>query len=486
MRTLPLLCFVVSSMLGSSLLGSSMLGPLVNAAEYAIVVHRDTQRDPQWQQVVEALLEKHAGATVIRWEESVLDALDALRAQHPRWTCFVATAAQADREFVANVHRMTRRFDEDPYTDTRWGILTGFDAQNALQTAKLDQPLVVSSVASGTEVALEMCDSGVWYDELVQHKKVSKAAGGTAQQQRGPADTTRALAASLSRNTADLFVTSGHATQREWQIGYSYRNGTFRSKSGSMFGVTTSGERFEIQSDNPKVYLAIGNCLMGDIDGPDAMALAWMNQLGVRQMVGYTVVTWYGYGGWGLLDYFVEQPGRYTLSEAFHANHHALIHRLATGFDGIVDKQFAVGTRAPVAATPNATGKALGLTSHDAAGLLWDRDTVAFYGDPAWQARMAPHATAYDQQLTIDGDRYRFVITPNRGEDSFKPLNTNGSQRGGRPFIGWLPHRIKDIEIIHGSDLEPVITDDFILVPNPQDVDPTRDYRIEFTATKIE
>ncbi len=71
---------------------------------------------------------------------------------------------------------------------------------------------------------------------------------------------------------------------------------------------------------------------MGHIDGPDAMALAFMNSAGVRQMMGYTVPTWYGYGGWGCLDYFVEQPGRYTFVEAFFANQHALIDRLETNF----------------------------------------------------------------------------------------------------------------------------------------------------------
>jgi hypothetical protein len=54
----------------------------------------------------------------------------------------------------------------------------------------------------------------------------------------------------------------------------------------------------------------------------------------VRQMAGYVLPTWYGYQGWGLLDYFVEQPGRFTLTEAFHANHHALVHRLMTYFPG--------------------------------------------------------------------------------------------------------------------------------------------------------
>ena len=45
-------------------------------------------------------------------------------------------------------------------------------------------------------------------------------------------------------------------------------------------------------------------------------------------MAGYTELTWYGYSGWGMLDYCVEQPGRYTCAEAFAASQAALIHRL--------------------------------------------------------------------------------------------------------------------------------------------------------------
>jgi zinc protease len=250
-----------------------------------------------------------------------------------------------------------------------------------------------------------------------------------------------------------------------------------------MFGVPLDGERFGIQSDNPKVLLPIGNCLMGHIDGPDAMALAWLNSVGVRQMIGYTVVTWYGYGGWGVLDYFVEQPGRYTLTEAFHANHHALIYRLTTYFD--VPKSDFDASRPP-RIEPNTAGHQLGLTGNDARGLLWDRDAVAFYGDPAWTARMAPMENAYDQKLEVNGDTYTFTITPNRGADSFKPVNTNGAQRGWRPIVELLPRRIKDVKLVAGSDLNPVVTDDFILIPNPRECDPAKAYRVVFTAKMVE
>lgn len=459
------------------------LPQLAQAESYAIVVSKATQNEAGWSEVVDALAKKHQDAEVLTWDSQVDEALPTLSRLHPRYTCFVATPAEAGRQFVADVHRLTRRFDDDPYADTFWGILTGYDAANALQIARHRQPLTIENVSSGTEVALEMCQQGIWYDELVKHKTVRKQDGQIVESQ-GPADTTHALARTLADDSTDLFVTSGHATERDWQIGFRYRNGYFRSKAGRMYGVTTDGEKFEIRSKNPKVYLPIGNCLMGHIDGQDAMALAWMNDLSVHQMIGYTVVTWYGYSGWGVLDYFVEQPGRYSLTEAFHANQHALIHRLETYFDEVVSVDVKSGGRTPDV-NPNNSGESLGLTNIDSRGLLWDRDTVAFYGDPAWDARMAPMAKAYGQKLTVEGGLYTLEIIPQRGKESFKPVNVNGAQRGWRPIVELLDHRIDEIKIIEGEDLNPVIVDDFILIPNPKTVDLSRDYRIRFTAARV-
>jgi zinc protease len=190
---------------------------------------------------------------------------------------------------------------------------------------------------------------------------------------------------------------------------------------------------------------------MGHIDSTDAMALAWLNDVGVKQMIGYTVPTWFGYAGWGVLDYFVEQPGRYTLTEAFFANQHALIHAIETG-------------------------------SGDKRGLTFDRDVVAFYGNPAWQARMAASDCYYDQSLEVHEGVYTLTITPRHGADSFRPVNTNGSQRGYRPFVAYLPQRVHNVQIIEGGDLKPLVTDNFVLVPNPQAADPQRSYVVRFSA----
>lgn len=463
---------------------ASLASATADSARYAVVVSRETQADAAWAKVVDALREKHT-ATVFTFREEPEETLPALREQHPRFVCFVAQPREATREFGVRVHQLTRRFDDDPYADCFWGILTGYDAANALKIAQHREPLTVRKVASGTELAMDMVEEGVWYCELKQGRMVRKEPGGVAAELKGPADTTKALVDSLNEYQADLFVTSGHATERDWMIGFRYQNGFFKHADGRLYALDTEGKRFPIQSPNPRVYLPIGNCLMGHIDQPDCMALSWFNSAGVLQMPGYTVPTWYGYMGWGLLDYFVEQPGRYTLTEAFFANHHALIHRLATFFPELIEAKTDANGRLTTRATPSAAAKAARLTANDARGLVFDRDFVVFYGDPAWQARMAERPKAFEQTLSEAEGVFTFTIKPNRGAASFQPINTNGSQRGGRPFVAFLPQRIRNFKVIEGADLQPVITDDFILVPNPVECDPDRSYRVVFTAERI-
>jgi len=455
--------------------------PIAVAGEtnYSIVVSQQTAADPQWQAVVAALVKKHR-AEVLTFDQSIEEVLPALAKTLPRYTCFVARGEEATRQFVAQLHRLTRKLDSDPYTDTIWGILTGFEAADALRAAERTEPLEIHRTAAGTEVLLAACDEGVWFCELKQGRKVRKETGKPAAEEQGPSDTTRALVDTLGDYKPQLFVTSGHATERDWQIGFAYRNGQFRSQAGKLIGRDTKGNEFPIRSDNPKVYLAVGNCLMGHIDGPDAMALAFMHSAGVEQMVGYTELTWYGYGGWGMLDYFVEQPGRFTLAEAFFANQQALLQRLETYFPSAASADAAQLKNFTL--TPQA--KQAGLTLHDLQGLMHDRDSVAFYGDPGWPARMAPSEVAWQQSITENQGEFELQIAPRLGEASFAPRNTNGSQRGGRPIVQLLPRRIdlKSVRVVAGSDLKPLITENFVLVPLPKTCDPQRVYTVKFSV----
>ncbi len=454
---------------------------------YAIVVSRETQGDTEWKKVVSKLEFRHPGARIHVWEKSVGEVLGGLQKQFPRHIALVARPAEVTIEFVRDTHLLTRKLDDDPYTDAFWGIITGADAANALQMASESKPLTIRKVASGTEVELDRCESGVWYCELKQGRMVRKEKGGQPTPGKAPADTTEALAKTLTEYQADLFITSGHATERDWQIGYTYKNGFWRSKDGQLYGLDTSKRRIDIISPNPKVYMPIGNCLMGHIDGPDAMALAFLKSAGVRQMLGYVKPTWYGYQGWGCLDYFVEQPGRFTFAEAFFANHHALIHRLQSicpEASRVTEVDSRGRTKTPLSLGPSAS--ALGLGRMDLQGLLFDRDVVVFYGDPAWQAKMAEGTCSWKQELVEKDGSYEFTVTPALGSRSFSKVNKNGAQRGGRPIIQFLPHRIEvtSLKLTSGADRNPVVTDDFILLPLPRESE-TTPITVKFTAKRI-
>lgn len=72
----------------------------------------------------------------------------------------------------------------------------------------------------------------------------------------------------------DLYrLCRGRATQHDWRVGDDFKAGAFEVADGRLVGVTLDGERLPVDSGNPKVWLAVGNCLLGGIDGRDSMAL---------------------------------------------------------------------------------------------------------------------------------------------------------------------------------------------------------------------
>jgi len=182
------------------------------------------------------------------------------------------------------------------------------------------------------------------------------------------------------------------------------------------------------------------------------------------------VSTWHGYGGWGVRDLFVGQPGRYTFAEAFYANAQALIHQLETRFPRTARVNF---DRFDLERDPRLLGRLAaqhGLRDRDEMGLLWDRDTVAFYGDPAWEARLAPRPLAWDQRLTEKGGVHAFELAANQ------------ECAPSRPAFALLPRRIGEAQVTEGADLRPVVTDNFLLLPLPAKLEKGKTLRVAFTV----
>ena len=448
-------------------------GRLPAVGHYAVVVSRNTLADHGWKKVCDTLVRRYE-ADLVTWDADVAAARPHLAKTMPNYTCFVARPDECSRDFVVAVHRLTRRLDADPYTDTLWGIVTGYDAADAERLAAFEGPLLLKKVLSGTTGGkVGPFDSGALFDEGKAGRSRVKTPGGSWENKDCPDDSTKAIVDYLNHQKPDVFITSGHATQHDWQIGYSYKNGQLRCKDGQLFGLDTKGTRLNIRSPNPKVFLPVGNCLIGDVTGRDCMVTALIRTGGVVQMFGYTVSTWYGKGGWGIQDVFLGQPGRWTLAEAFFVNTQAMLHEIRTRFPksaGVNFARYDMEKRRGLLAELQAKHA---IANRDELGLLWDRDTVAFYGDPALDARPARRDLAWDQTLSVEGNRHTLTLKA-----------TRSGPRPSRPVVALLPHRVANPKVIEGGDLEPVVTDSFLLAPLKGDFSSGDQVKIVFDADR--
>lgn len=438
---LPCLGFALTSLLAPSAVGE----PLANRHDYCIAV--STATAAAWPRAVAALRAKHV-ATILIWVDDVREVLPGLRLHMPRHTCFVAQPGECGRDFVIAVHRLTRALDDDPYGDTVWGILTGYVEEDLLRIIGRRDPLTIRRGAGGTGVPLHLFAEGAFWSECEPGVWCEKAAGGAPAQKQGPMDSTKALVAELN-GACDFFLTSGHATIRDWQIGYSYRNGQFRCRDGRLFGLDLAGARHDVNASGPRVYSAAGNCLMGHIPDREAMALAWIHSAGVEQMTGYVVSTWCGHGGWGVNDYFYR--GLHSFAEAFFLNNQAIVHVLETRFPKLARVDL---DRWDIETNPDLLDQLAqrhGVTDREALGLLWDRDTVAFYGDPAWVAKLdRKDPLPFEQALAEEDRLFIFAVE----------ATADGDWR--RPPAALLPRRLPSVTVHEGQG---IVIDNLVLLP---------------------
>lgn len=417
---------------------------------YTIVATQNVLDDDDWSKVVDSLREKYADeyyVDIVEWDDS---AFDRLKEIFPKYVCFVVKPEEATAERLVSIWRGTRALDDDPYGDVLWAIITGYDATDALRMTQV-KPTIVESACGATSISTKYFKSSVVFDEGKKNHWRVKAAGKEEEDRNdAPDDTTHAVADAL--NNAQLFVTSGHASENNWSIGYAYKNGFFVAQNGNLYGVPSqeSGEKpFLVEATGSKIHFASGNCLWGNINKPCCMATMMIKHANVDMLLGYVVPTWFGYMGWGVLDYYVEQPGRFTVAEAVYANNQALLYLLEN------DKTAPEEEKLPAMKRE---------------GLNYDRDVVALYGDPAWQNALAVQESGWKQELEAekaeDGTiTWTLTIDPVQTEDSHALVDSNGSARSNRPLFQILPQRISNVEIVEGLDYGVVITDNFVLIP---------------------
>jgi len=441
--------------------------------KYVVAVDKETQTDPAWQAVVDTLKAKHKAEVVVYdGRAKVSEILPALQLQKPKYVCFVTKPENAGRELVVNIAQTLRKIDDDPYGDALWGIITGYDAADALRLAQTPKARVIARAANGIAdlPMFEGMKSGFASSTSSKDDFWVMPDGGTLEKRPTDGNPSKALADAFATMPIDYWVTSGHATQRDWQIVYNKEEGYLRhDEEGNLFFLSPKGEKYPMKNNSPKIYLPAGNCLIGDIDKRSCMATSWIHSGGAEQFCGYTCVTFFGFMGWGVKRQFEEV--QCAFSEAHYLQNQLLLWTLAQKKDGTL-------VNAPIVLTDFGNGRepdkflrahygdvvnkvnGQDTLDHDALGLMWDRDIVAFYGDPA--ERVTFPESRKTMRVTVDGASVEVTFLKDMTID---PPKKAGEQRPVMTLLDEPPEGTKLVDATGTPVANAVVNDRFLLIP---------------------
>ncbi len=477
------------------------------AADYAVVVSSATGGDAGWAKVTAALKAKHQAEIIMA--DSPEKAAEALKKAQPRWVAFVAKPEEIDPEYVRSIHLVSRTMNDDPYGDFQWGIITGATADDATRLAEVKEPLTVKRALLTT--------GGVGTGSYSEYFSISDGSKGSWTMKEGDNVTKgnrkddkvpmwQRFADYWNSHDVDVLYTSSHATQVNLEMPFSdgslisagdslyvldqpgmmkfVRTLSQGAKDGGLWFCSPGNEKLRqkwvdeakplqlASKKNTKVFVASGNCLIGDaMKAPDSMVVSWLSHQGVAQFVGYTIPTWYGKGGWGTSGLWHEGGGTLTLSEAFYLNNQRITLALSALAPELLKESLSNdatkvmtgegGKMAPPECLLKVANIVNGLPKDkqkDAMGLIYDRDGVAFYGDPKWEARVdsaTTKARATAAWTEKDGG-YDVTVTAVK------------ECKGGEALAFMLPKRLAKSELTAGADTKAVVTPDALLIPSPQ------------------
>ena len=415
---------------------------------YAVVIKQSTYDNPDWQAVADALLSRYEGQLFI-WENSLDDVQDDVANFRPTHIGFICEIATTPPSFVKySVWPFTRALDDDAYCDAAWGIITGYNAQDALNLVSGPTGFEVKTCLGGTTSCnVNYYTQGIATSETTYGKYYVKSPDSvqTAEYLDGPTDRTEWLVTMINEgidifdyDPVDIFYTSGHGSYNSWQMHYptSGDEGFFRSSNGQVYGEPNTGSNININSVNPKIYFGLGNCDIGQIYNNYCMAPSWIHTGGAYQYTGYVInegSTSYQHGS--TKAYFYRVARNNTWAEAYLLGNIAFRFDLTNGTPG-------------VSSPPDFSGSAL-------------------YGDPGMDIKMCNEGVfmqpLFTNELTInegiDEDTITYRITMNReGNPGYT------SKWGERHPAVLLPFKVENINIISTDAIDVAIEDNFVLM----------------------
>ena len=448
-----------------------------------LIVSRTTAQLDGWKQVVSALRTFHRdrGVRTFVFDDSPLELQEAIAREHPRYLTLIASPEECTRRMVLAVNRLARSLDEDPWPDVEWGVVTGRDWSDAMRRVVTRDPLAIRRAAGVASLPIDAFFEVWCWDEAVAGRSIrTSPEGERVETITDASDMMPGIVASLNDYQPDLFFSSGRATQGDWRIGYAFQAGAFTVRDGALIGVGLDHQDHPVNSSNPKVWLAAGNCLVGDVQDRDSMALAIMASAGATQFLGYTGRTWHGRAGWGTSGWFLDEPQRHTLPEAVFFNQVQLIDELAQLGSDLPDLELGYfGPREDPRFHDELETRLAGRYDEAAfeqvVGHLWDRDALVLHGDPTWEARLDGRPSPWSIRLESLGE--------NRWKAS---VQATEAVSFSVPPAWRFPWRMR-IDSIEGSESAPrvLLADDFVCFTDLKQLDAGESRSVVFTGEPV-
>lgn len=451
---------------------------------YVVAVSRAVAEDKPWADVAEALRLKHS-ADVVVYELSPCELLDTLRSLNPRYVAIVEKPENIGRDYIIDFHHTSRDVDEDIYADFIWGIITGYDAEAAMRMVdNSTEPLLIKDAVA---TIMEL-NSAKWFDNYAWVDDHTKGLWG---EKRGrdaeikcdtvaPEQVLRKFTDLYAEFDPDLIVTAAHATQKNLEMPYSL--GNLKPRGGKLYAEDRfTQEEWDLRnSGKRRVYAAVGNCLIGDMNNTkESMAAAWLSGSNASTMIGYVVTTWHGRNGWGALKYWVTNPSRYTLAEAVYINQQDFLHQQNEWYPQLINEKYRYEDKFMEELTTAANrlsevlGREVDLNSAedwDMVGFWHDRDVLVYYGDPKWQINL--QSVAGDEDYSVEGFMRdgKYVVKVVTGENfSLEKMRGDKFKQEhvlDLPFSYIFPQRLSSPRLAEGQEWEVALDENFVLVYN--------------------
>lgn len=460
-----------------------------NKSEYVVLVSKAVAGDAEWSKVVAELQKKH-NATVFYYEKAPREALESLRNTRPRYVAIVEKPESLSKAYIMDAHKLSRETDKDIFADYLWGVITGYDAASAMKMVNNStEPLVVKeAVATIMEI-----NSAKWFDRYGWVDDHTAGLWGEKKGKDQPVTTGQIPRDEVLKKFTDLYqayapdlvVTAAHATERNLEMPFSL--GNIMSKDGKLYAAGTKGNWDLVESGKRKVYFAVGNCLIGNVNNTrESMAIAWMNSGNAATMVGYVVETWHGRNGWGGLKYWLTTPGRYSLAEAIYLNQQDFLFQQSEWNPVFIKENYPHGSSLRDAA--KRLSEALGQEpTKDQVGFWYDRDVLAYYGDPKWNVRLQEIPEESDFTVTSETKGNKCVVTIKTKEnfnlkrmagDNFKEEHVLDI-----PFSYFFPERLNNPRMAAGQKWKVALDENFLLIYTP-DFEPNKTYTVTLDINK--